>query len=184
MHRLALLVLLAAAAAPALAQDHAHHASAPAAAAASFGGEWRLDTSLSRDLPPFYAAVREHRLTITQSDTSLVVDVVMVDTAGAATPLAFPYDLRRPVKTTTQVLTPRGPLAIPTTLTATRRADGGIEIDIAREITMGERVIRPGDHESWSLSADGTRLLIDRVAEMPGPGGMRTFRTHYVFVRN
>ena len=182
MHRLAFLVLLAASAAPALAQDHAHHASP--AAAASFGGHWRLDTALSRDLPPFYAAVREHRLAITHSDTALVVDVVMVDTAGTSTPLSFPYDLRRPVKTTTQVLTPRGPLAIPTTLTAIRRADGGIEIDIAREITMGERVIKPGDHESWTLSADGKQLLIDRVAEMPGPGGMRTFRTHYVFVRS
>jgi hypothetical protein len=184
MHRLAFLVLLAGSAAPALAQDHAHHAAAPAAAAASFGGEWRLDTSLSRDLPPFYAAVREHRLTITHTDSSLVVDVVMVDTAGTATPLSFPYDLRRPVKTTTQVLTPRGPLSIPTTLTAKPRADGGMEIDIAREITMGERVIRPGDHESWTLSADGRQLLIDRVAEMPGPGGMRTFRTHHVFVRS
>ena len=184
MHRLAFLVLLAGSAAPAVAQDHAQHASAPAARASSFGGDWRLDTALSRDLPPFYAAVREHRLAITHTDSSLVVDVVMVDTAGTSTPLSFPYDLRRPVRTTTKVLTPRGPIDIPTTLTATRRADGGIEIDIAREITMGERVLRPGDHESWTLSSDGRQLLIDRVAEMPGPGGLRTVKSHYVFVRS
>ena len=183
MHRLAFLLLLAVAA-PARAQDHAHHAPAPApATTSSFAGSWRLDTTLSRDLPPWYANVREHRLEISQSDSSLVVEVAMVDTAGTTTPMTFPYDLRRPVRTTTKVLTPRGPIDIPTTLTAKPRPDGGVEIDIAREITMGERVLRPGDHESWTLSADGRQLLIDRVAEMPGPGGMRTVKSHYVFVR-
>ena len=182
MHRLALLVLLAASS-PALAQDHADPASAKPTAVSSFAGRWKLDVALSRDLPPWYDQVREHRLEITQTDSSLVVDVALVDTAGTATPLTFPYDLRRPVRTTTKVLTPRGPIDIPTTLTAKPRPDGGVEIDIAREITMGERVLKPGDHESWTLSADGTQLLIDRVAEMPGPGGMRTVKSHYVFVR-
>ena len=183
MHRLALLVLLAGSAAPALAQDHASHASAPAPAATSFGGNWRLDTALSRDLPPFYAGVREHRLEIAHSDTSLTVGVILVDTAGTVTPSSYPFDLRRPLKTKTQVLTPRGPIDVPTTLTAKTRADGGLEIDIAREVTIGERVLRPGDHESWSLAAEGRQLVIDRVVEMPGPGGLRTFRTRYVFVR-
>ena len=182
MHRLALLALFAAAS-PALAQDHAHHASAPVAVA-SFAGRWTLDTARSRDLPPWYANVREHRLVITQSDSSLVVDVAMVDTAGTTTPMSFPYHLRRPVETTTKVITPRGPIDIPTTLTAKPRTDGGLEIDIARVITMGERVLKPGDHESWTLSADGRQLLIDRVAEMPGPGGLRTVKSHYVFVRS
>jgi hypothetical protein len=177
MHRLALAVLLAGSAAPALAQDHASHAAAKAPAVSSFAGRWKLDTSLSRDLPPWYDRIREHHLEISQDDSSLVVAVSMVDTAGVATPMTFPYDLRRPLKTTTKILTPRGPMDIPTTLTATPRADGGVEIDIAREITMGERVIRPGDHESWTLSADGRQLLIDRVAEMPGPGGLRFVRS-------
>ena len=184
MLRLALAIVLAGAAAPAFAQDHASHAAAKAPAVSSFAGRWKLDTSLSRDLPPWYDRIREHLLQITQDDSSLVVDVSMVDTAGIATPMTFPYDLRGPLKTTTKILTPRGPMDIPTTLTAKPRADGGVEIDIAREITMGERVLRPGDHESWTLSADGRQLLIDRVAEMPGPGGMRTVKSHYVFVRS
>ncbi|HYD54994.1 MAG TPA: hypothetical protein VEA99_20325 [Gemmatimonadaceae bacterium] len=154
-----------------------------AAAQSSYTGRWRLDVAQSRDLPPYYSTITEHRLDIAHSDSLLTVDVALVDTAAATHRLRFPYDLRKPVATTTQVLGPRGPIDVPTTLTATPRADGGLEIEIAREIRMGERVLRPGDHESWRLSADGTQLLIDRVAEMPGPGGLRTVRSHYVFVR-
>ena len=150
---------------------------------ASFAGRWRLDVAQSRDLPPYYAGIREHRLEIAQDDSSLTVQVTLVDTAGAEQRMRFPYDLRRPVSTTTQVRTPAGPRDIPATLTAVPRGDGGLDVDIAREITMGERVIRPRDHESWHLSADGKQLLIDREAEMPGPGGLRTVRSHYVFVR-
>lgn len=181
---LSLLALLSALAAPALAQDTAPAAAVPPASVSSFAGRWRLDIARSRDLPPFYAAVREHTLDIAQDDSSVIVDVALVDTASATQRLRFPYDLRRAVRTTTQVLTPRGPMDIPTTLTATPRADRGLDVSIAREITMGQRVIRPGDHETWHLSADGTELLIDREAEMPGPQGMRTFRSHYVFVRS
>ena len=183
MRRLASLLLLCTVASPLAAQATTDTASAPRAALSSFAGAWRLDVAQSRDLPPFYAALREHRLDIAQSDSSLVVDVALVDTAGATMPMRFPYDLRRAVATTTQVRTPRGPIDVPTTLTATPRADGGVDISIARELTMGERTLRPGDRETWHLSPDGARLLIDREVEMPGPGGLRTFRTHYVFVR-
>ena len=174
MRLIATLLLASSLAAPAAAQS---------ARTASFAGPWRLDVSQSRDLPGFYAAVREHTLDIAQDDSLLAVDVVMVDTAGVAQKMRFPYDLRRPVKTTTQVRTPTGPREIPTTLTATPRADGGVDVDIAREFTMGERVLRPFDRETWHLSPDGMQLLIDREAEMPGPGGMRTLKAHYVFVR-
>lgn len=188
MRRLASLLLFCAVASPLAAPLGAQDAASPATAArpvavASFAGAWRLDVAQSRDLPPFYTAMREHRLDIAQDDSTLAVDVALVDTAGVTTSMRFPYDLRRALRTTTQIRTPRGPLDVPTTLTAAPRADGGVDISIAREITMGERVIRPGDRETWHLSADGTQLLIDREAEMPGPGGMRTFRTHYVFVR-
>lgn len=155
----------------------------PAQTPRSYAGRWTLDVAASRDLPPFYAAVRSHVLEIAQDDTSLVVGVVLTDTAGIATSMSFPYDLRKPVRTTTQVRTPRGPMEIPTTLTATPRADGGVDVDIARELTMGGTVVKPFDRERWALSADGTRLLIDREAEMPGPGGLRTIRARYVFVR-
>ena len=180
---LPVFLLLLALATPALAQDSAADASARPAAVASFAGRWRLDTALSRDLPPFYGAVREHTLDIAQDDSSVVVDVALVDSTSATQRMRFPYDLRRAVRTTTQVRTPRGPMDIPTTLTATPRDDGGLDVSIAREITMGQRVIRPGDREIWHLSADGAKLLIDREAEMPGPEGMRRFRSHYVFVR-
>ena len=95
----------------------------------------------------------------------------------------FPYDLRRPVQFTTQVRTPAGPANVPTTLTTTRRADGGLDIAIAREISMGGTVLHPGDRETWHLSPDGAQLIVDRETEMPGPGGVRTLRVHYVFVR-
>jgi len=193
MRRLATLVLLSALASPLAAQapstgagqpvtKDAPEAGARPAPVASFAGGWRLDVGRSRDLPPFYAGVREHLLEIAQDDSSLTVDVALVDTAGAATRLRLPYSFRRPVSTTTQVRTPSGPRDIPATLTASPRPDGGLEIDIAREITMGDRTIRPKDRESWRLSPAG-ELLIDREAEMPGPGGMRTVRAHYVFVR-
>ena len=176
------IFFLAVTAGPLVGQTAAPHGS-HAPQAASYAGRWRLDVTQSRDLPTFYDRIREHVLDIVQTDSTLTVDVAMVDTAAATQRLLFPYNLRHPVRTMTQVLTPRGPMDIPTTLTATRRADGGLDIDIAREITMGERVIRPADRETWHLSADGRRLLIDREAEMPGPGGMRTIRAHYVFVR-
>ena len=174
MRLTAALLLAAALATPAAAQT---------ARPTSFAGQWRLDIAGSRDLPPYYAGLREHRLEIAQDDSTLAVDVAFVDTAGATQRMRFPYDLRRPVRTTTQVRTPSGPRDIPTVLTATPRADGGVDVDIAREITMGERVLRPFDRETWHLSSDGKQLLIDREAEMPGPQGMRTFKTHYVFVR-
>lgn len=161
----------------------ASHAAAQAPGKHPYAGRWSLDVAASRDLPPFYAMVRSHTLEIAQDDTSLVVGVVMTDTAGVAMPMRFPYDLRKPVRTTTQVRTPSGPREIPTTLTATPRADGGIDVDIAREVAMGGTVAKPMDRERWALSADGRQLLIDREAEMPGPGGMRTIRARYVFVR-
>lgn len=176
----AALVLLALSFTSASAQSGATPASP---AITSFAGRWSLDTVRSRDLPAFYAAVREHRLLIAQDDSTVTVDVTMTDTAGAAQQMQFAYNLLRPVRTTTQVRTPNGPVAIPTTLTAAPRADGGIEVAIQREFTMGERVIRPDDRETWHLSADGRQLLIYREAEMPGPGGMRAIRAHYVFVR-
>lgn len=162
-------------------------AAVPAAAQhptpASYSGEWRLDVAQSRDLPPFYAGVREHRLAIAQDDSTLRVSVAMVDTSGQEQRFELPYDLRRPVRTTSQVRTPSGPRDIPTTLTATRRADGGIEIDIAREIRTPNGTLAPKDHERWQLSADGRRILIDREFEMPGPGGLQLLRAHYVFVK-
>ena len=150
----------------------------------SYAGQWRLDLAQSRDLPAFYAGLREHRLAITQDDSTLHVAVALVDTAGAEQRLEFPYRLDRPVQVTSQVRTPAGPRDIPTTLTATRRPDGGIDIDIARELRTPGGIVRPKDHESWQLSADGRQILIDREAEMPGPDGVRTMRTHYVFVRS
>ena len=182
-HTLAAIVLAGLLSTPLAAQGTAPESPSQAVAVASFAGAWRLDTSLSRDLPEFYAAVARHDLDIAQDDSTLTVDVALVDTASVTQRMRFPYDLRQAVRTTTQVRTPRGPMDIPTTLTATPRADGGIDISIAREIRMGERVVRPGDRETWHLSPDGTQLLIDREAEMPGPGGMRTIRAHYVFVR-
>ena len=185
MRRIAPLLLLSALAAPAAAQPvtkDAPAAGARPAPVASFAGPWRLDVARSRDLPPFYGMIREHLLDIAQDDSSLTVSVAIVDTAGATQRMRFPYDLRRPVSTTTQVRTPSGPRDVPATLTATPRADGGLDVSIAREITMGDRTIRPSDRETWQLSPSG-ELLIDREAEMPGPGGMRTIRAHYVFVR-
>jgi hypothetical protein len=181
--RLPCLLLLSAVAMPLAAQSGAADARPHASGLASFAGQWHLDVAQSRDLPAFYAGLREHRLDIAQDDSSLTVDVTLVDTAAVAQRMRFPYNLLRAVRTTTQVRSPSGPLDVPTTLTATPRADGGLEIGIARELAMGDRVFRPSDRETWHLSADGAQLLIDREAEMPGPGGMRTIRAHYVFVR-
>jgi hypothetical protein len=180
--RLPCLLLLSAVAAPLAAQADVD-GRAHTAAISSFAGKWHLDVAQSRDLPGFYAGLRDHQLDIAQDDSSLTVDVTLVDTAAVAQRMRFPYNLLRPVRTTTQVRSPRGPMEIPTTLTATPRADSGLQISIARELTIGDRVLRPFDRETWHLSPDGAQLLIDREAEMPGPSGMRTIHTHYVFVR-
>jgi hypothetical protein len=181
--RLLSLLLLSAVAMPLAAQDAAANTSPHTPGLSSFAGRWHLDVARSRDLPSFYAGLREHLLDIAQDDSSVTVDVTLVDTAAVAQRIRFPYNLLRAVRTTTQVRSPRGPMDVPTTLTATQRADGGLEISIARELAMGDRVLRPSDRETWHLSPDGAELLIDREAEMPGPAGMRTIRTHYVFVR-
>ena len=179
----AALALVATATLPLSGQVGVTHAGAHFASLPSFAGQWRLDVSRSRDLPPYYAAIREHRLDIVQGDSTLTVDVTLDDTAGVAQHMNFPYDLRHAVRIMTQVRTPAGPVDVPTTLTTTPRADGGLDIGIAREITMGGKVLQPGDRETWHLSPDGVRLLIDREMEMPGPRGMRTLRSHYEFVR-
>jgi len=166
--RLLYLLLLCAVATPLAAQGGAADAGPHTSGVSSFVGKWHLDVARSRDLPPFYAGLREHVLDIAQDDSSVTVDVTLLDTAGVVQRLRFPYNLRRAVRTTTQVRTPRGPMDVPTTLTATPRPDGGLEISIAREVTMGERVLRPSDRETWHLSPSGAELLIDREAEMPG----------------
>lgn len=114
--------------------------------------------------------------------STLRVDVVLTDTAGAVRNERFPFSLRAPNVTTTSVRTPNGPVEIPTTLTAVL-SDSTAEIDIAREVRMRGEVLRPKDHESWRLSADGRELHISREAQMPRPEGLVTYTIRYVFVR-
>ena len=104
------------------------------------------------------------------------------DTAGTVRNEQYPYSLRGPNAITTSVRTPNGPVEIPTTLTAVL-TDSTAEIDIAREVPMRGEVLRPRDHESWRLSADGRELHIDREAQMPRAGGLVTHTMRYVFVR-
>src|SRR4051794_37475488 len=92
---------------------------------ADYHGSWTLDKAHSTGLPPYYANVKSHRLTITQSDTLL--DVFVTVDAGRPTPdtIRFDYPLTGvEARTTSGIRGPGGMMQVPTTLAATV-ADGG-----------------------------------------------------------
>lgn len=154
----------------------------PAAPAAppDYGGAWTLDQARSTGLPPFYAQVRGHRLSVTQDDAHLVVDVEIEGAAAEPERFRFEYALDgAETAATTRVRTPNGMMDVPTRLRAEHGADGRLHITITRELSMGGRTMTATGTEEWELSPDGRTLVVHRVEQMPQGGEMR-FDMHFV----
>lgn len=135
--------------------------------AADFSGQWTLDKTQSKDLPPFYDQVQTHSLKITQNDKQVVVAVEITSSAHEPMHIDFTYSLDgQPVTTESQVRTPNGPMSVPTVLTAKPADDGTIGITIERELpSRGGETMKGISKETWRLQ-DAKTLIIDRVDEM------------------
>jgi len=141
-----------------------------AAAAVDYSGQWSLDKTQSKDLPPYYQDVKTHSLKITQNEREMVVGVDITSAAHDPVHLDFAYKLDgAPVKTETKVVTPNGPLSVPTTLTAKPHENGEMGITIERELPSrgGGEPMKGTTVEKWKLGADGKTLIIDRTDESP-----------------
>ena len=145
-----------------------------------YGGAWTLDKARSTGLPPFYAQVRSHRLSVAQGDAQLVVDVEIQGAAAEPERFRFEYALDgTETATTTRIRTPDGMVDVPTRLRAAHGADGRLHITITRELSLGGRTMTATGTEAWELGPDGRTLVVHRVEQMPGGGEMR-FDMHFV----
>ena len=153
-----------------------------AAGPANYSGNWSLDKSASKDLPPFYEQVKSHSLKITQNEKELLVAVEV--TSGAHEPDRFDVTFHldgQPVKSDAQVRTPNGPMKVPATFTAQPEADGGLTITIERELPSRDgQPFKGTTVEKWRLSQDGKTLTIDRSDTMRGG----SFASTMIFTRS
>lgn len=137
-------------------------------APADYRGDWTLDMAHSTGLPPYYANVKSHRLTIAQDDTLL--DVFVTIDAGRAAPdtIRLDYPLGGAERRTTSgVRGPGGMMQVPTTLKAEPLAGGDLRVTIARDIPMGAAPVHAVTTEDWHLAPDGRSITIHRVDETP-----------------
>jgi hypothetical protein len=139
-----------------------------------YSGAWTLDKARSPGLPPMYASVRGQRLSVTQSDARLVVDVEVQAQAAQPERFSFAYSLDGAETTaTTRIRTPDGTMDVPTRLRARHGDDGRLHITITRELPLGGQTVTAIGTEAWALSADGRTLTVHRVEQMPRGGEMR-----------
>jgi archaellum component FlaF (FlaF/FlaG flagellin family) len=136
--------------------------------AADYSGQWTLDKTQSKDLPPYYENVKSHVLDIRQDAKELVVKVTITTADRGAEHFDFRYLLDgTPVASETKMRTPNGEVTLPATLTAKPADDGGLSITIAREIPAGGETIKGMTYETWHVDATGKVLTIDRVDDSP-----------------
>lgn len=158
-------------------------ASVPALAKpASYAGNWTLDVKQSKDLPPFYARVQSHKLSIKQDDKQLHVAVEIADSEAPPFRMNFDYNLDgTETRTETQIRTPGGMRAVPTTLKAVAAEDGTLRITITREInTPDGRALKGTTTEDWRLSPDAKTLTIHRADDSP----RGKFESDMIFTKN
>ena len=147
---------------------------------ADYSGAWTLDMKQSKNLPPFYANVKSHKLAIRQDWGHLSVAVEVNDGGAEPFKTSFDYSLDgTETKTETQMRTPSGMRAVPTSLKAEAAEDGGLHITITREMRMGESAFKGVTTEDWRLSADGKTLNIHRADDTP----RGKFESEMVFVK-
>jgi hypothetical protein len=135
---------------------------------AGYTGTWTLDQAQSKDLPPYYANVKSHLLDIAQGEGTLDVVVKIANEQPEPQQFDFHYTLDgTATRTITKVRTFYGMTDVPTTMQATRTADGGLTIAITRQIKMGERQFQAASLETWTLAADGKTLTVHRADDTP-----------------
>jgi hypothetical protein len=136
--------------------------------AADFSGKWSLDMKQSKNLPPFYANIKSHRLAITQDEKQLTVAVDIDAGRSETDKFNFIYNLDgSDSKTETPIRTPNGLIMAPTVLNAKNGADGKLQITITREIALPDKSFKGVTIEDWELCKDGKTLTIKRTDELP-----------------
>jgi hypothetical protein len=148
-----------------------------------YDGHWTLDVARSKDLPPFYANVVSHKLTIQQSNESLNVAVLITPKDRDPEPFDLRYSLDgKDTQTESTIRTPAGMQKVPTILNARFADDGRAQISITRELPMrgSEERLKGVVLEQWDLQADGKTLIIHRQDD--GPRGKSS--SEMVFVRD
>jgi hypothetical protein len=136
--------------------------------AADFSGNWSLDLKQSKNLPPYYANIKSHKLAITQDEKHFNV-AVDID-AGRSEPdkFNFIYNLDgSDSKTEVPIRTPNGLLMVPTLLSVKTGTDGKMQITITRDIKLSDKSFKGITIEDWELSKDGKTLTIKRTDELP-----------------
>lgn len=157
-------------------------ASALFANAADFSGTWSLDMKQSKNLPPYYANIKSHKLSITQDKEHLSV-AVEIDAGREKTDhFDFLYNLDGSDSSTeTPIRTPNGLLNVPTLLNAKTGADGKIIITITRDIKLPDKIFKGVTTEEWELGKDGKTLTIKRSDTFPDG---RTASAEMIFVKS
>jgi hypothetical protein len=132
--------------------------------AADFSGNWTLDRTRSSNLPPWYSQASSHRLSNTQADGQLTVDVAIEGAAPEPVSKRFVYRLDgAPTTAITLVRTPEGRQEAPTTMKASMPGAGRLHIDIVREFGLAGGTVRGRSSEDWRLSPDGETLHVRLV---------------------
>jgi hypothetical protein len=137
-----------------------------AAPPVNYAGHWTYDSTASKGLPPQLAAdVTVWTLAVKQTPERLNLQVHIENKRPEMPALdqSFDYTLDgKEAATKTSILTPRGPMEVPTTLKGHVNENGTVELSITRELSMGDETRQAVLTEKWDLSADGKTLTIHR----------------------
>ncbi|HEY0458581.1 MAG TPA: hypothetical protein VGC97_05465 [Pyrinomonadaceae bacterium] len=149
--------------------------------AADFSGSWSLDMKQSTNLPPYYANIKSHKLSIAQDKEHLTVAVAIDAGRAAADKFNFIYNLDgSDSMTETPIRTPDGLLNVPTVLNLKTGADGKLTINITRDIKLGDKSFKGITSEEWELGKDRKTLRIKRSDTFPDG---RTATAEMIFVK-
>ena len=146
--------------------------SAFAVTPADYAGAWSFNREQSKDMPAQMASIKAFDLVVA-ADKGLKVDVD-IETGTTQVPhvhqtYLYPLDGSESA-ITTEVMTPNGPMQVPTRLTGKVEENGALDLAISRDLKMREAVRTMKSAEKWELSADGKTMTVHVDEERPsGP---------------
>lgn len=150
-----------------------------------FAGTWQLDKAQSKNLSPQRQGTASHKIAITQDAATLHVGIDIDPGRPEIPPIKMTHSYQLDgsvVNTETEIITPNGPLKIPTTFQATPQADGSLDITIVRTLPArgGGEPRKLTMQEHWTLSPDGKAINIHLKEDLPRGG---SHESDLVFVK-
>lgn len=133
-----------------------------------FAGKWTLSKNDSKNLPKSYDVVSDATIGVKQDAKAFAINVTIKAEGRPDYNEEFLYPLdgtTRDIETT--VRTPTGPLKVPTSLAATTKEGGSLELSETRTVTFAGRVDKFSSVELWSVSKDGKTLTVHRKDQRP-----------------